>query len=510
MAVRDEFLIEDKLYEKDSVKIVFKPLIIFDHERIVNLLTNPAFSKSFSGRIDLKDFTVTTGGYDTERGFQYTVYGWFNSQVGKRVLHRGSEYPVQLSEGEYISKMQFDLVTKTRSFLVTISSHFMEIRPKPSSELVKSFIRKMKESLTESHTVFLKSARVKLNSAVLDFLGGRYRSVPHSIYYAVYDVVKALSIMSGMDSNIKHDKKAQERLTAVLSQVSSGKHKKFRESDVWREDKGLFKKIDLERYSRLILDLYEMRRMADYEKSFEIREFVPELSNLLLKAEELFGLTTYMEERSLVVGGRGRDEKIVLIFPQDRELSPDPYSSFGRYPPTKGEVEMLKEGMILAENFDLSKFLARFLRRKNILYSPFSSPRSWRRSFVKCEKNNGKWTFSETCDEEHAKEHGYIPYTIDGMKEISKLTKADEIAFLDSNEMIGARACTFSTRGHFFELYILSDGRFCISSRLTDQKTAEQVDATLKIAEMLAKDMAKQWPDCSSIAFSPISLAVGK
>jgi len=217
-----------------------------------------------------------------------------------------------------------------------------------------------------------------------------------------------------------------------------------------------------------------------------------------------------MEEGSLVVGTRTKDEEIVLIFPQDRELISDPYRSFRRNPLMEGEVEMLKKGMILVENFDLSKFLARFLRRKNVFYSPFSSPRSWRRSFVKCKKNNGKWTFSETSDEEYAKKNGYIPYTIDAMEEISKLTKADEIAFLDNNAMIGARACTFSTGGHFFELYILSDGRFCVSSRLTDQRTTQQVDAILKIAKMLAEDLTKQWPHCSSVAFSAISLAVGK
>jgi hypothetical protein len=507
MSFSDEFLIEDRLYGKDYVRIVFRPLIVFEHKRIVNLLADPAFCRSMSGTFNFEDFVVTTGGYDIENGFQYAVFGWLNSQAGKRVLHRGSEYPVHLTEDEYISEMKFKLVTESGVFSVTISSHYIEIRPKPSPRLVKSFIRKMKESFSESHMVFLQSARVKLNSAILDFLGGRYRSVPHGIYYAVYDIVRTLSTLSGMDSNIKHDKRAQERLAAVLGQIASGKHRIFKESIIWKDERKLLRRIDPKRYSRLITDLYEMRRLADYEKSFEIMEFVPELSNLLLKAEELLGLARYMEEGSLVTAGK--DTRVVLIFPQDRELISNAYTTFGRPDLWKGEVEVLQEGMVLAENFSPSRFLARFLRRENVYYSPFSPPLQWRQSFVRCKNRKGRWTFSWTSDKEYAMKQGFIPYSNETVKEIFELTKTHEITSLKSSKMIKARKTTFSAGGYFFELYILTDGRFYVISKLVDQKATEQVSVMLKIKTMLAKDAADLWR-CSSIAFSTISIAIGE
>jgi len=498
----NEYLSEDRFYDKDCVKIVFRPLIIFDHKRIVDLFLNPMFGKSVSGTVSLRDFTVTTGGYEVSGGFQYTAFGFFNPQAGKRAQHNGTEYPVKLAEDEYISKMRFAHVINNRTFMVTISSNCLEISPRPSTRVVSTYIRKLKESLTRSPIVFRKSAEVKLKSAILDFLGGRYRSVPHSIYYALHDLVKSLSIWSGMDSNIKHDKKAQERLTIILNQIVSGDHKTFKRSDVWKEHKDLFFLIDPKRYSSLITELYEMRRMADYEKSYEITEFVPELSGLLLKVEELLTLVGYVEEGSVVVA----NDKLVQIFQQQRELEPSPYSIFGWIDSRKNEPEIVQKGLILAEDFDLKKFLTRFLRRKQIHYSPFCPPTTRDLVYVKCEKKDGKWTFSQTFDKEIAKERGYIPYTIETVRNISQLTKTDEIAFLEKSDVIKARRITFSEGEYFFELYILFDGRFYIVSPLADQNANKQVSAIMKLRDMIARDVLLLYEDCSTISFSAISI----
>lgn len=96
MAYEDQYLIEEILQEKDSVKIIFRHLAISNHKRITDIFSNPNFTKSISGNIRMKNFTVTTGGFETRYGFQYTILGHLNPQAGKKVEYDATEYPVRL------------------------------------------------------------------------------------------------------------------------------------------------------------------------------------------------------------------------------------------------------------------------------------------------------------------------------------------------------------------------------------------------------------------------------
>jgi len=494
----DEFIVENKLCEKDCCKILFKSYIVFGHREIVRKFLDPNFAKSVGGTVTLKDFVVTVGGFETMDGFQHTAF--FSPQAGKRTEHSGTEYPIKLASDECISKLDFVLIAPAKSYSFIVSSNCLEIRPKPSRQIVRICIRGLKEAFAESPRVFLQSAETKFASGLIDFLGGRYRSVPHNIYYATHDLVKCLSVLSGMDSDVGHDKKTQKRLTDLLNQIASGKHKELAKSLRWKEEEGHFRLISPRRYSKLVTDLYEMRSMADYNMAFEIGEFIPELSNLMLRVEELFTLVMYVESASVAT----TNGTLVQIFQPEREL--EPFGNLVFHRPERNAHWILQKGLILAESFDLNKFLAELLRKRDIYYSPFRPGSSRRRLYVKCEKKSGTWTHSLTFSEEIAKEGNYVPYTIEAVKKLSRMTKADELRSLEKNQMLKARSVTFSDGKYLFELYVSSDGRFHLFSCLEERNATDQMSAVLRLREMMAKVVSSLWKHQSTISFSAITI----
>lgn len=498
----DQYLVEEILTKKDSTKIVFRYFTVFDHKRIADALLDPNFAKSVSGTIKIEKFTVTTGGFETTDGFQYTVFGFFNPQAGRKIEYDGTSYPVKLREDELVSEMRFVHSKNGRIYLVVLFSNYLEIKPKPPTQIVKAYIRALKQSLTESPRIFLKSAEEKIESAMLNFTEGRYRSVPHEAYYALYNIVQSLAVQSGMSSNIGHDATTQKILSKIMYQIASGNHITFRKSDVWKKHKCDFKLIDPQRYSKIVIDLYEMRSLADYTSIYEIGEFTSKLSALLLKVEELLNLCHYMEEGSIAFA----DGRLVRIFREERELEPYPNEMFSGQRLEKGECRILQKGLILAENFDPKEFLLKFLSRTDIYYVRFLPPRPGERLYVKYEKRGSKRKFSATFSTKFAVEHNYIPLTIETVKKWSRIIKPDEIRLLRLKTEIYSRRLVFSDGKFFFELYIFPDGRFYMLSSVNDQKTSDQIAAMLRLREVIAKTVSSVWQYCSTISFSTISI----
>lgn len=499
----DQYLIKEILKEKDSVKIVFRHFIISDHKRISDTFSDPNFAKSISGTVKMKNFTVTTGGFETRYGFQYTILGSFNPQAGRRVEYDAASYPVRLKEDELVSEMQFVYSTKRGNiYSIILSSDYLEIKPKPPTKIVKAYVRGLKKSLFKSPRVFLKSAEENLNSAILNLSEGRYRSVPHDAYYALHNIVQSLAVQSGMDSKIGHDAKAQKILSKILHQVATGNHIAFLESDIWKKHRDVFYLIDPQRYSRTVIDLYEMRRLADYTSEYEIGEFISKLSDLMLKVEELLNLGQYMVDGSIAFW----DEKIVRIFRGKRELKPYPNEMFSNEILEKGECRVLQKGLILAENFNLNKFLLNFLNLRNIYYTRFFPPQFREKLYVKYEKRGKKHTFSMTFSKKFAMEHGYIPLTTQTVKTWSQIIKPDEIRSLELEKEITSRRLAFSDGKFFFELYILPDGRFYMLSILDKQKPSDQIAAILKLREVIAEVVSSIWEYSSTISFPAISI----
>lgn len=509
MAYVDEYLVEEKQSKKDCYRIIFTVFTIFDHQKIVKTFLNPTFAKSVSGTVTLKSYVVTTGGYDTLDGFQHSIFS--GPEDRKRSEHLGAEYlNLKLNSDEFISRLEFVLSTRSRNYVMTFVANCLEIRPRPPEQVVKTCIRKLKKALAKAPQVFLASARTKFVSGILDFLGERYRAVPHNIYYATHDLIKCLSVWSGMDPKVEHDKDAQDRLTAILNQIVSGTHRQFFKSSIWKRNREVLKSLDVHRYANLVVDLYEMRKKADYDMDFEMGEFLPELSNLMIKVEELFDLTLYVREGSIAT----TKGKLLKVFQRERELEPlgesDPFDNLGSYmiKYAKGHYyKIWQRGLILAEGYDLKKFLTRLIKRKDILYSPFRPPLSRRNDYVKVEKIGTSWVFSGTFSREIAKEEGYIPYTIENIRKLSDLTKADELVSIQNDPAMRSRSDSFCYHGCFFEIHVFSDGRFYLFSPLIGQDVCLHMTAMLKLRAIMAKIVDSLWKYQSSISFSAIAIA---
>jgi hypothetical protein len=505
----DEFVVKEKICQRDCYKIIFKFYIVFNHLEIVKKFLDSGFAKSVGGAVTLKSFVVTKGGFETMDGFQYSAFGSFpQDPVKERIEHSGTEYPMKLAMDECISRLNFVLATPARSYSMVVFSNCIEIRPPPPRQIIRICIRGLKEALVQSPKIFLQSARARFESGLLDFMAARYRSVPHNIYYAAQDLVKCLCILSDegpserLQNILGHDKRLQNKLTDLLIQISSGEHKRLTKSSRWKEEKGRFHLIDSSRYSKLITDLYEMRITADYKTDFEMVEYIPELSRLMLEIEELFTLVMYVESEAVAT----YNGTLVRIFEPEREMEPLESLAFRWLKREKSEFWILQKGVVLAEGFDLKKLLIGLLRRKNIYYSPFRPSPSRKKWYLKCEKKEGVWTHSMTLSERIAKEEGYLPYTAETIKKLSQITKADEMLSLERNRTSNAENAYFSDGKYEFELCVFSDGRFFLFSPLEERNAADQMNAVLKLREIMAKNVSSLWKFQSTISFAAITI----
>lgn len=81
---------------------------------------NERAEPTYMGNLTFDRVTLAIGGYDTGFGFQYSIYGIGNPDVGKRIIIDGSEYPTAtgLQEGTMVSELSFSFVEKSaRAFI---------------------------------------------------------------------------------------------------------------------------------------------------------------------------------------------------------------------------------------------------------------------------------------------------------------------------------------------------------------------------------------------------------
>lgn len=508
----DEYLVEEKQYGKDYCKLIFKAGLLFDYKEVVKVVLDPNFGKSVSGRATLQNFTVTSGGYDTIDGrFQYTLAYAFGFSELKRVEHVGNDIDtLKLGSDEFVSRMFFVFETPKREYSMEFYANCLEIKPKPTEAVVKMCIGKLKQSLASNAKVSLNSAKVKFQSGILDFLGQRYRAVPHNVYYALHELIKCFSIWSRLNPEFQHGAKAQARLTEILTQISLGKHLQFTESSIWKGNEAILRKIDVKRYEALATDLYEMRGEADYKIDFEMGEYLPELSSLMLRVEELFTLASYMEDGSIAHSG----EQLIPIFQSARQLEPigetSTWDNIGLDMLKDGKhryYNILQKGLILAENFDYRVFLTELLKRTEIYFTPFRPPLSRRDLFVKIEKEGDHWTYTDTFSEETAQEDGYMPYTTENVRKISEQTKSDEIASIQKSPIERSCGVSFCYGISFFELVAYSDGRFYLLSPIVLDNVNPQIECSIRLRAVIAKIVNSNWEHKSIVSFAGISIA---
>lgn len=505
----EDYLVEKKEYGKESLKITFKIFVMDKYCDIVRLFCSPEFAKAIQCSVFLKKYVVTTGMVETAYGYQNTIGFAFNGTKQSIEEYLGEQYPPKLEEDQYVARLIFELRGQNKIYQATFVANRLEIMPTPTQEqIAQECIRRLKRLLAESPKIFLQSAKTKFSCGIIDFLAGRYRAVPHNVYYATYDLIKCLSIWSGMQvPQDFHDKKAQKRLEKILELLVSGKHRKYKHSD----RPNYFQSLEKTRYAHLVTDLYEMRQLADYQMHFEMGEFLPRLSSLMLQVEELFTLVSYIEDGAVAT----HNGKIVLIFYGNRELEPfegpDYFNPLRRHisPTAKTKhYNLMGKGLILAEGFDRKKLLLALLRRDDVYFSPYTPLQGDLDFYFQFKKDNeGIWRYSGVIEEkgEKPEEGDYIFFDADNIKRVSGTVKNDEIDRMMKSDEIEEDIC-ISDGKNFFVFTVLSDGRLYYFSPLSKQGVAEQIAAMIKMRETIIKVVSSLWECRSTVSFSPLSI----
>ena len=477
------------------------------HQDIVRLFCSSEFGKAIQCSVVLKKFVVTTGMVETAHGYQNTIGFAFNGSKQAIDEYPSEQYPLKLGEDQYVARLIFEIKSVDKAYQATFVANRLEISPKPAQgQIARECIRELKKMLAESPQIFLQSAKTKFSCGIIDFLSGRYRAVPHNVYYATHDLVRCLSIWSGMQVPQKfHDKKVQQSLMEILDLLVSGKHRQLRGSS---EKANKFQSIKMSRYEHLVTDLYEMRQLADYEMHFEMGEFLPKLSNLMLKVEELFTLASYVQNGSMAT----HNDKMVLVFTGNRELEPlegsDYFDWLSRrisYGSKSKEFNILEKGLILAERFDIKKLQLALLSRDDIFFSPYNPLQGKFDFYFKYQKDKqGIWRYSGIIEDKGEKpdEVGYTYFDANNIKEVSRIVKTDEMERVRRDENYDEDICICDGT-YFFVLSILPDGRFYYFSPLAEQYVTEQIIAMVRIREIISKVVSSIWQYESSVSFSP-------
>jgi hypothetical protein len=508
MPLVENYLVEKKEYARDSLKILFKMYIMSKHADIVRFFRSASFGKTIQCSVALKGFVVTTGMVETGYGYYQNTIGFaFGDSKQAITEYSGDQYPPKLTEDQYLARLIFELKGLHQVYQATFVADLLEIEPKPANEqIVKEIIESLKKLLAEEPKIFLQSAKTKFSCGILDFLGGRYRAVPHNVYYATYDLIRCLSIWSGMQvPEDFHGHKAQKRLMEILDLLVLGQHKQFKKSKV-----NYFKSLDKKRYERLVIDLYEMRQLADYQMHFEMGEFVPLLSSLMLKVEELFTLASYVQDGSIAYH---RDNTYVSIWQGNRELEPLEGSSYldrlnGHMlvASKTGHYNILERGLILADRFDRKLLQSEILKRDDIFFSPFSPSQAGLDFSVKFEKGDKtSWKYSGMIGSKPEEEEGYVQFNAENVRKISDIVKKDEIDELQKEED-SENEVYFTDGKYFFVFEVLPDGRFYYFSPLATGEVAEQIASMAKIRDIIARIVSTKWKHKSTVSFSSFSI----
>ncbi len=507
MPLVEDYLVEKKEYLEKSLRITFKVFVMSKHQDIVRLFCSHEFGKAIQCSVALKKFVVTTGMVETAHGYQNTISFAFNGTKQAITEYPSEQYPPKLGQDQYVARLILEIKSTDRTYQATIVANRLEISPKPDQEqIARECIRELKKMLAESPQIFLQSAKTKFSCGIIDFLSGRYRAVPHNVYYATHDLTRCLSIWSGMEVPQKfHDKKVQQRLMEILGLLVSGEHRQYKRST---ESENPFQAIEMSRYEHLVTDLYEMRQLADYEMHFEMGEFLPKLSILMLKVEELFTLASYVQDRSMAT----HKGKMVLVFYRNRELEPlegSDYFDWLSRSISHGnkEFSIMEKGLILAEKFDVKKLQLALLSRDDIFFSPYNPLQGKFDFYFKFERNKeGIWNYSGIIEDKGEKpnEEGYTYFDAKNIKEVSKVVKNDEMNRLRNNGTNDDLCICDGT--YFFVLSILPDGRFYYFSPLVNQDVTEQIVAMTKMREIILKTVTSLWEYQSSVSFSPFSI----
>lgn len=466
--------------EKDQYsKIIFRQPIIFEHEAIFKILTRKTPEYASLQDLRFEQLTLTIGGYDTGYGFQYTLAGIDNPNVGKRTYMKGDEYPTTLKSDEQVSELRFTFLEKNRGhrptkFRMRFVHDFVEIRPKPSPSILKEILSRLKEAIMTNELVFLSSAKEKIRSAKSNFLRGYYREAMHNIYYAMHNATKSLQAREGKGTFLGHSKigKNIDEVLCRIQRVSID-----------------FQKLNRDTYSTVAEEARELRELADYGIGFEIGGSEKQLTQMLSKAEELVTISDYVLNRWVT----SCDGKINLHFPREQEETLILNNALDRIYSEKYLV--IRSLLILSDEFNATVFAYRLLCERDLCYTDSSAYFFKGGCFARYE--NGKFTYH------YGPEEGFIELTRENIKKWSEIVKPHEIEILATTKEDKIQNLNLFHKGCFFELYLFPDGRLYFLSPLEGTNFDSQLAAFTAFEQLIKRLVEKEY-----LSYSLFSLPI--
>ena len=483
-----DLLVESISDKKNYIRIVFRYPIIFDHAKIVDILTRKRSKPTYLQNVTLDRVTLTIGGYDTGRVFQYTVWGIGNPDAGRRIYLDGSKYPIRLKNEEMISELRFSFLEKGKKFRMRFIGNLAEIRPKPSPSVVKELISFLKEALAPSSQIFLSSAKEKLRSAKVDFLRGRYRSVVHNLYYTMFNAIKSLQAKEGKQRFLKH-KKVGETLERILSEIQRGT------STLKVLGRTQFEKLNLDEYLSVVEEARALRELADYGVGFEAGGNEEQLAEMLSKAEELVTISDYIVNEMMST----EDGKMILHASREQEELTLPEDLLNRV--GLEEDLIMKSLLVLTDEFNATVFGYRLLAENDVYFTKF--PSSFFRGGDYARYESGCYSH------QHSPEKGFIELSRKTVKKWSAIIKPHKLEDLGAcKENVSQRLCLL-INDCFLEIYVFPDGRLYLFSPFDESSFHLQLKAFRNMEGIIKKIVSKNWPDYS-ILFSTIEILVRK
>jgi uncharacterized protein (UPF0332 family) len=475
-------LVVKSISEKGNcLKVVFRYPIIANHLSIFSTLTRNKSDLVYLQHMTLNRVTLTVGGYDTGDGFQYTIGGIGNPNVGKRIHVDGSKYPVKLKNSEMVSEMSFSFLekekrTRARRFRIRFVNNFMEVRPRPSISVTKELVSLLKETITPTSRVFLASAREKLRSAKVDFVRGSYRTAIHNVYYAVYNAVKSLQTRGGKRLFLEHENVART-LEQILVEI--------------QEKEGKFQELNLDEFSSIIEDARELRELADYGVGFEAGGSEILIAHMLSKAEALITITEYVLDKAVAeING-----KTVLHFPQEQDES-----SFPSHLVERIDLEndlLINSMLVLSDDFNSTVFAYQLLSENDVYYTKASEYFFNGEYFAKY--HSGCFSYRRRPGK------GYIRLSRETVKKWSAVVKPRELEDLGTCKDNVVQRLPIFFKDRFLEMYAFPDGRFYVLSKIKGSGLDQQLESFQHLDRKISRIISKKWPDYS-IMYLPLQV----
>lgn len=470
-------MVERVLENSESCTIIYNTPIIFSFKEIVEAFTGRKKIRKLEGKFRLQKVVVTAGGFETRFGFQYSILGAMGD-ARRKVEYEGTQYPIELNENEFVSELMFTYLCRKQKYFIRIVSDSIEIRPKPRSSFLSGLIKILKDTLSPSHHIFALSAKEKMRSAKLNFLACRYRSAAHDVYYALHNIVQSLLSFRGENTKFRHGA-LDKILSRELHNIKT----------VYGVDAS-----NVEKYSHLGKESYKLRELADYESAFEAGNALENLSNIMLRTQELLNLSTDMLTGSVAMV----DGRLCVLLEEAKYERPFPTElSKSRL---VEKVRILLSGLVLMENFNTHKFLLELIQQKGLYFTDIVPDFD---TTVYAKYENGKYQYSLV---KKAPNQGYIPLTKKNVRKWSETIrdkKVDELKF--SPESIGEDFAFFYHR-HFFKLHIIPDGRFYLVFNMNKKGIDKQIGALISLRNLICRVLSNISPDSFDVLFSPITI----